>query len=59
MGSFQLEAYVSGFLTGFNAAFDGPDIIAAAPDDKGVSLYIWIDNLIIAGPNRSMCSRER
>jgi hypothetical protein len=43
-GSLQLEAYVDGFLSGYNMASDSPDLLAATPNDKGVSLYIWIDN---------------
>ena len=43
-GSLQLEAYVAGYLSGFNMAFTGPDFIAGTPNDKGVSFHIWIDN---------------
>ena len=41
-GSLQLEAYVDGFLSGYNAASDSPDFLAGKPDDA--ALYNWIDN---------------
>ena len=44
VASAHLEAYVDGFLSGYNMASDSPDLLAATPNDKGVSLYIWIDN---------------
>ena len=44
VGSAQFQAYVDGFLSGYNMASDSPDLLAATPNDKGVSLYIWIDN---------------
>jgi len=43
-GSYQLEADVAGFLSGYNFAFTGPDLFAGTSDDKGVNFYIWIDN---------------
>jgi hypothetical protein len=44
VSSAQFEAYVDGFLSGENSASTGPDFLAAIPNDKGVSIYIWIDN---------------
>jgi hypothetical protein len=43
-GSLQLQAYVDGFLSGYNLASTVPDFLAGAPDDKGESIHIWIDN---------------
>jgi hypothetical protein len=43
-GSLQLEAYIGGFLSGYNFASTGPDILAGTPNDRGVSIHIWIDN---------------
>jgi hypothetical protein len=40
--SYQLQAYVDGFLSGYNLASEGPDFLVGKPDS--VSLYIWIDN---------------
>ena len=49
-GSLQLEAYVAGFLSGYNMAFTGPDFIAGTPNDTGVSFHIWIDNYCRSNP---------
>jgi hypothetical protein len=40
--SFQLEAYIDGFLSGYNLASAGPDFLKSKP--AAVSFYIWIDN---------------
>jgi hypothetical protein len=32
-GSLQLEAYIDGFLSGYNVGSDGPDLLAAKPDE--------------------------
>jgi hypothetical protein len=51
MGSLlQLEAYVAGFLSGYNSASTGPDFIAGTANDKGVGFYAWIDNYCRANP---------
>jgi hypothetical protein len=40
--SFQLEAWIDGYLSGFNVASTGPDYLANKPSN--VAFYIWIDN---------------
>ena len=43
INSYQLQAYVAGFLSGYNFAFTGPDFLAGKASDKGASFYLWID----------------
>jgi hypothetical protein len=50
VGSLQLEAYVAGYLSGYNMASTGPDFIAGSPNDKGVGFYAWIDNYCRSNP---------
>lgn len=44
---FQLQAWVDGYLSGFNAASEGtPDYLISQPSAK--ALYVWIDNYCAA-----------
>jgi hypothetical protein len=40
--SFQLQAWIDGYLSGYNVASTDPDFLASQP--AAVALYIWIDN---------------
>ena len=39
---FQLQAWIDGYLSGYNVATTGADFLASKP--ASVALYIWIDN---------------
>jgi hypothetical protein len=41
--SFQLQAWIDGFLSGYNLADDSPDFLKGMPDG-GTSFHFWIDN---------------
>ena len=42
--SYQMQAWVAGFLTGYNiASATDPDFLGKSMPDK-VAMYIWIDN---------------
>ncbi len=44
----QLEAWVDGFLSGYNMASEGRDVIAPKPES--VAYYAWIDNYCQRNP---------
>jgi hypothetical protein len=45
---FQAQAYVDGFLSGYNMATAEPDFLL--PEPKAVAFYAWIDNYCSAKP---------
>ena len=46
----QAEAWIDGFLSGYNLASTGPDFLADTPNDNGASFSIWIDNYCRSNP---------
>jgi hypothetical protein len=46
----QLQAWVDGFLTGFNMAISDADLLAPKPES--VAYYTWIDNYCSQKPLR-------
>jgi hypothetical protein len=44
----QLQAWVDGFLTGFNMAVENADLLAPKPES--VAYYTWIDNYCSQNP---------
>ena len=50
----QLQAYVDGFLSGYNFAADEPDFLASMPHDKGASFHIWIDDYCKGKPDNDL-----
>jgi len=44
----QLEAWIDGFLSGYNTAIEGTDFIAPKPES--VAYYAWIDNYCSQNP---------
>ena len=52
--SLQLQAYVDGFLSGYNFAADDPDFLASMPHDKGASFHTWIDDYCRGKPDNDL-----
>ena len=52
--SLQLQAYVDGFLSGYNFASDDPDFLASMPHDKGASFHTWIDDYCRGKPDNDL-----
>jgi hypothetical protein len=48
IGALQLQAWIDGFLAGYNLASQGPDFIAPKPES--VAYYAWIDNYCSRNP---------
>jgi hypothetical protein len=46
--TFQLQAWIDGFLSGYNAASNDTDFIAPKPES--VAYYAWIDNYCSKNP---------
>jgi hypothetical protein len=44
----QLESWIDGYLSGYNAASEGVDFIAPRP--QSVAYYAWIDNYCVQNP---------
>jgi hypothetical protein len=52
--SLQLQAYVDGFLSGYNFAAVDPDFLASMPHDKGESFHTWIDDYCRGKPDNDL-----
>jgi hypothetical protein len=46
----QLEAWIDGFLSGYNFKSDATDFLATRPDGPAVAYYAWIDNYCRQNP---------
>lgn len=40
--SYHIQAWIAGYLSGYNVAADDPDFLIGKPDP--VAMYTWIDN---------------
>jgi hypothetical protein len=40
--SYQAQAWIDGFLSGYNSATDGPDFLTPKP--SSIAYYAWVDN---------------
>jgi hypothetical protein len=48
VAALQLQAWIDGFLSGYNAASQGTDFLAPKPE--GVAYYAWIDKYCSQNP---------
>lgn len=46
--SYQLQAWVDGYLSGYNGGSEGPDFLTPRP--AAVAYYAWIDNYCVSNP---------